>query len=62
MKVFDFQGTNKADDSYYKLGLCYMNLERYKEALNSFSKLLDEYPNSEYRDRAKEQIKFIGRG
>ena len=62
LKVFDFQGTNKADDSYYKLGLCYMNLERYKEALNSFSKLLDEYPNSEYRDRAKEQIKFIGRG
>ena len=62
LKVFDFQGTNKADDSYYKLGLCYMNLERKDEALNSFNKLLNIYPNSEYRDRAQEQIKYIGRG
>ena len=61
-KVFDFQGTNKADDAYYKLGLCYLNLKRSKEALNSFNKLLDSYPNSEYRNRAKEQIEYIGRG
>ena len=37
--TFNFQGTNKADDSYYKLGLCYINLNDEVRALDSFNKL-----------------------
>ena len=62
LKVFNFQGTNKADDSYYKLGLCYINLNDEVRALDSFNKLLEKFPNSEYIKRTREQINYIKKG
>ena len=62
LKVFNFQGTNKADDSYYKLGLCYRNLNNADKALDTFNTLLEKFPNSEYVKRTKEQIDYIKKG
>ena len=56
-KVFSFSGTNKADDSYYKLGLCYVNIGQYENAKTELSNLIKFFPNSEYYKRAEELLK-----
>ena len=62
IKVFNFQGTNKADDAYYKLGLCYLNMNNNEKAIEFFNSLLVKFPNSEYVKRTKEQINYINKG
>ena len=44
--VFNYSGTNKADDSRYKLALCYLNIGNKIEAVNSFNQLIQDYPRS----------------
>tara|TARA_B100000945_G_scaffold274810_1_gene238417 strand:- start:2240 stop:3136 length:897 start_codon:yes stop_codon:yes gene_type:complete len=55
-KVFSFSGTNKADDSYYKLGLCYVNIGQYDNAKVELSNLIKFFPDSEYYKRAEELL------
>lgn len=55
-KVFNFPGTNKADDSQYKLGLCYMNIGQGISAKKEFNNLIEFYPESEFVIKAKNYL------
>ena len=58
-QVFTFSGTNKDDDSQYKLGLCYINIGNKSRAREEFQKLLDNYSNSEYYKKAKQYMQQL---
>jgi len=55
-KVFAFPNSNKLDDAQLKLGLCYIQLDNRTQARSEFNKLLQEYPDSEYRGRARDYL------
>lgn len=52
-KVFTFSNNNKDDDAQLKLGLCYLNLRDKERASSELNRLLTNYPNSEYVEKAK---------
>ena len=58
-KVFAFEKTEKADDAQLKIARCYLALGEKDKALAEFQKLLDEYPESEYIDRARKEINYL---
>jgi len=55
-KVFSFPETEKADDAQLKLGYCYLRLGDKKQATEEFKKVVSLYPDSEYTERAKEEL------
>ncbi len=55
-KVFTFPETEKADDAQLKLGYCYLRLGDRKQAAEEFKKVVSLYPDSEYAERAKEEL------
>jgi tol-pal system protein YbgF len=55
-KVFTFPETEKADDAQLKLGYCYLRLGEKKQAADAFKKVVSLYPDSEYAERAKEEL------
>lgn len=55
-KVFTFPETEKADDAQLKLGYCYLRLGDRKQAAEEFKKVVSLYPDSEYVERAKEEL------
>ncbi|HKP97656.1 MAG TPA: tol-pal system protein YbgF [Fibrobacteria bacterium] len=55
-KVFAFPETEKADDAQLKLGYCYLRLGEKKLAAEEFKKVVSLYPDSEYTERAKEEL------
>ena len=55
-KVFSFPETEKADDAQLKLGYCYLRLGDKKAATEEFKKVVSLYPDSEYTERAKEEL------
>ncbi len=55
-KVFMFNDSNKLDDAQLKLGLCYMQLGDKQKARSEFEKLLANYPDSEYVERAQRYL------
>lgn len=55
-KVFGFPETEKADDAQLKLGYCYLRLGDRKQATEEFKKVVSLYPDSEYTERAKEEL------
>ncbi|MDB5049753.1 MAG: ybgF [Fibrobacteres bacterium] len=55
-KVFTFPETEKADDAQLKLGYCYLRLGDKKVAAEEFKKVVSLYPDSEYTERAKEEL------
>jgi tol-pal system protein YbgF len=55
-KVFTFPETEKADDAQLKLGYCYLRLGDRKQATEEFKKVVSLYPDSEYTERAKEEL------
>ncbi len=55
-KVFAFPETEKADDAQLKLGYCYLRLGDKKQAAEEFKKVVSLYPDSEYTERAKEEL------
>ena len=59
-KVFAFSNTDKADDAQIKIARCHIALDERDRALVALRKLLDEYPDSEYAAKAREQIKQFG--
>ncbi|NLP10895.1 tetratricopeptide repeat protein [bacterium] len=55
-KVFTYSDSDKYDDSQLKLGLCYLRIGNVEKAKDEFEKLIVNYPDSEYRQRAKEYL------
>lgn len=55
-KVFTFPETEKADDAQLKLGYCFLRLGEKKQAAEEFKKVVSLYPDSEYTERAKEEL------
>lgn len=55
-KVFTFPETEKADDAQLKLGYSYLRLGDRKQAAIEFKKVVSLYPDSEYTERAKEEL------
>ncbi len=55
-KVFTFPETEKADDAQLKMGYCYLRLGEKKLAAEEFKKVVSLYPDSEYSERAKEEL------
>jgi tol-pal system protein YbgF len=55
-KVFAFPETEKADDAQLKLGYCHLRLGDKKQAAEEFKKVVSLYPDSEYTERAKEEL------
>lgn len=55
-KVFAFPETEKADDAQLKLGYCYLRLGDRRQAAEEFKKVVSLYPDSEYSERAKEEL------
>jgi tol-pal system protein YbgF len=55
-KVFTFPETEKADDAQLKLGYCQLRLGERKLAAEEFKKVVSLYPDSEYTERAKEEL------
>jgi hypothetical protein len=48
------------DEALYKLAVTYMTEEETDQAARYFQKIVSDYPNSEYVEKAKEQLKLIG--
>lgn len=55
-KVFSFNRSNKMDDSQLKLGLCYWKLGDRERARQEFERLISDYPNSEYVEKAQQYL------
>jgi tol-pal system protein YbgF len=55
-KVFTFPESEKADDAQLKLGYCYLRLGEKRRAAEEFKKVVSLYPDSEYTERAKEEL------
>jgi tol-pal system protein YbgF len=55
-KVLTFPETEKADDAQLKLGYCHLRLGERKQAAEEFKKVVSLYPESEYTERAKEEL------
>lgn len=48
------------DEVYYRLGTTYQAEEEPDEAARYYQKLVQEFPDSEYNDKAREQLNIIG--
>lgn len=55
-KVFSFNKSNKLDDAQLKLGICYLKLGDKTKAREEFGRLISDYPNSEYVQKAEEYL------
>jgi outer membrane protein assembly factor BamD (BamD/ComL family) len=55
-KVLAFQESEKADDAQLKLGYCYLRLGERRRAVEEFKKVVSLFPDSEYTERAKEEL------
>ncbi len=58
-KVFTYLNSNKDDDAQIKLGICYFKMNDLERAKIEFNKLLDNYPKSEYVNRAQYYLSRI---
>lgn len=58
-KVFTFKESNKDDDAQLKLGLCYLNLGQRDKAREEFQRLVDFYPDSDYKSKAVEYLRQL---
>jgi TolA-binding protein len=58
-KVFVYEKTEKADDAQLKVARCYLALGEKERALTAFQKLLDEYPESEYVEVARKEMRYL---
>ncbi|MCK5148495.1 tetratricopeptide repeat protein [bacterium] len=54
--VLEFTKSHKRDDALLKKGICYTNLENFNDANATFEELINNYPKSEYVQRARKYI------
>ena len=59
IKVFAYPNTAKADDAQLMIARCYMNLGNGPRALNAYQRLVDEYPDSEYVEAARKEMRVL---
>ena len=57
--LVDANAVNLYPKAYLKLGLCYYNIDKNKEALNNYQSLIRNYPQSTEADDALDNIKNI---
>jgi tol-pal system protein YbgF len=53
-KVFTYPNSNKNDDAQFKLGVCYLRKGDRAKATEEFERLINNFPNSEYVQRAND--------
>ena len=53
-KVLNYKNNNKSPDSLYKIALCFIKINKNKEAINSFKKIINNYPKSKYFNKSNE--------
>lgn len=58
-KVFAFRDNDKYDDTYLKLGLCYLKIGNREQAKHYFTQLLINFPQSEYAGKAENFLNKI---
>jgi len=55
-QVLEYPSTEKSDDAQLKIGYAFLRLGDKKSAAEAFKKLLSLYPDSEYLERAKDEL------
>jgi tol-pal system protein YbgF len=55
-RVLEFAQSPKKDDALLMLGKCYAQIKRPEEARKAFTRLIQEYPNSEYVSKASAML------
>jgi tol-pal system protein YbgF len=55
-KVFSFPKANKDDDAQLKIGLCYLRMNDKESAQRELTRLLSNYPNSEFAGTARKLL------
>jgi tol-pal system protein YbgF len=58
-KIIDLQGSSKADDAQYKLGLTYLKMGQQGLGKDALKMLIQRYPGSDYVARAEKQLKTL---
>ncbi|MBL7190469.1 tetratricopeptide repeat protein [bacterium] len=58
-KVFSYASTNKDDDAQLKLGLCYIRMNDNASAKRELTRLLSNYPDSEYTELARRLLEKL---
>ncbi|MBC8181210.1 tetratricopeptide repeat protein [candidate division KSB1 bacterium] len=58
-KVSSFSKSNKMDDAQLKLGLCFWRLGDSERAAQEFERLISDYPESEYIEKAQQFLAKI---
>ena len=56
-KVFSFAENNKSDHALFKIALSYQQLGRYLKAREHMERFIDEYPDSELANQARDFLK-----
>lgn len=59
-KVFAYAETEKDDDAQLKIARCHLALGQKTEAVAAFRKLLADFPDSEYVDAARRELRYLG--
>ncbi|MFZ0389715.1 MAG: outer membrane protein assembly factor BamD, partial [Calditrichia bacterium] len=54
-----YYDTPWADDAMFYKGVCLMKMDKFEEALTTFSALEAKYPDSEFADKARARIETI---
>lgn len=55
-KVLDYPNSPKLDDALIMAGRCYLNLGEVERAAGAFNQLLDNFPESEYVEKAEKYL------
>ena len=54
--VLNYNNSNKKSDAIYKTGLCYIKINNNNKAIETFEKIINNYPKSKYYSKANEFI------
>ena len=58
-KVFSYSNTNKDDDAQLKLGITYIRMGQKEDARRELTRLLSNYPNSEFTSLARKLLEEL---
>ncbi len=59
-QVFDYAETEKDDDAQLKIARCHLSLGQKEQAIAAFRHLLASYPDSEYVEAARRELRYLG--
>ena len=58
-KVLSYRDSNKRDAAQLKIGMSYLELRDKTRALEESNRLIEDYPESQYKDKARELLRRI---